>query len=763
MIPWIVPPKGVSVERYHMEKNSGFSIYTAFAIAALTTLIAYLPTLNYKFMFDDAPTIVENFYLKLQSYGDMFFAHSRWVSNMINAFTYHTWGLNPYYFRVFNISLHILNAFLLFLIFKTLLHGLKKSDFAQKHANIISFLASAIFMLHPVQTQTATYITQMRLEGLATFFVLAIIGCLVLFSKLKHIGAKIAICAAATIFSALAAGTKEIVVVIPFLLAMIDLFFISQWQWKKFINQIPMHIAVSIALYGAFYSFSFSSTVPFSLTNVVRLDAALDCNRGNLLTESPTVKITALRYLISEFKVLLHYITIFFWPFNLSFDYDYVMAKTFWQFDVIFPLLALLSIFSTSIFLWWKKRSNLISFSLFWFLLSVGPRTSIVPSAEMANDYKTYLGSVGMTLLLAYLTIWALSFVAEFLRQNYWKASDKTYQAIFSVLLLSLSYNATTRRTDVWSSDLKFWGDVIRKAPQTSRGYNNYAVAMANSGHEEEALEFYKKSAELDKYYAEPLINLGSHYQIKGDDDTALHYYGKALNLKHEPHPECYNNVGLIQYKHKNYDKAESCFKTAIALRGHHGKAYYNLSKVYYDKKEIPKAYEASCSALKSDFVKPHVRLLHGKCAVLLGKYREGIISLEQAVKRGPDFDGIFKLATAYYNEREYKKACMNFEKAYKHQPSNLACAYNYAQALMNSGRYAEAIPLFEQTSKETERFPFSQLHISKCLSKNGNHRAAMQKVEKLAKGPRTPKQVRKDAVALRDEIFEASMPTRLA
>ena len=107
--------------------------------------------------------------------------------------------------RVFNLGLHILNAFLLFVIFKTLLSGLKRSDFVKKRAEWIAVLAAGLFLLHPVPTPTATYITQMRLEGLATFFVLSIVGLFVLASKIKTFAWKVACYAAAAILAAISA------------------------------------------------------------------------------------------------------------------------------------------------------------------------------------------------------------------------------------------------------------------------------------------------------------------------------------------------------------------------------------------------------------------------------------------------------------------------------------------------------------------------------------------------------------------------------
>jgi len=49
-------------------------------------------------------------------------------------------------------------------------------------------------------------------------------------------------------------------------------------------------------------------------------------NIGNLLTEKFTDKITPLHYCISQFKVMLHYIRIFIWPFGICIEYDWKLV-----------------------------------------------------------------------------------------------------------------------------------------------------------------------------------------------------------------------------------------------------------------------------------------------------------------------------------------------------------------------------------------------------------------------------------------------------
>jgi protein O-mannosyl-transferase len=720
---------------------------------------AYALTFDYYFVFDDYPTIIQNFSIKSSPIQSFIGAHSRWLSMVWNSITYHFHGQSPAAFRSENFLLHLANALLLWILTGDLFQRSEDDRYLRRYASVIAGVAAVLFLLHPAQTQTATYITQLRLEGLATLTTLLVLLCFVRGSDAHSPLVRWIWWLCAGIFSWCAAGTKEITIFIPLFCLLADYMFLSGMNLSRSVKNIPGYLSIIIFLYGSFYSYSFSSTVPFSLGHIVRMEAAIDNNRGNILTAALTDKITAWSYFISEFRVMVHYIGIFWWPFSLSFDYDIKLARSFFQFDVIASLFFLLAYLSFVAFLWWSRRAPALCYGLLWFFIAVYPRASIVPSAEMVCDYKTYLGSVGMMIVMAYLFVRALDYLYRFLYQMYDEIRLSTVRWAGFFFLVAVLYNTTVARNDVWSTPLKFWSDVIRKAPRKARAYNNYAVALAESGATDEALEFYKKSIDCDPFYAEPLINLGSHFQAKGDYQMALKYYGKALELKHEPHPECYNNVGLIQYLHKDFKKARSCFKTALLLKNYYGKAHFNLAKVSFEEKGYEEAFREADAAISTDFDQPQAHLLRGKAAVKLGNYREGIKSLEKAVAVGYDFEGIFLLGTAYYNEHDYARAVASFEKTYRRQPQSLVCAYNYAQALMNNKAYAQAIPLFEQCTQDSVRYPFASLHIAKCLAENGNRGAALEKINTLL-GGNTPQFVKDDTAIFKKSLLESSLRT---
>ncbi|KKM82995.1 hypothetical protein LCGC14_1313810, partial [marine sediment metagenome] len=90
---------------------------------------------------------------------------------------------NPFYYRVGNVAIHTANGILIFFVLLNLLTRLPYASFFKRNAFAISFLSSLLFLLHPVQTQTISYVIQGQLEGLASLFMLSIILCFLQIQK----------------------------------------------------------------------------------------------------------------------------------------------------------------------------------------------------------------------------------------------------------------------------------------------------------------------------------------------------------------------------------------------------------------------------------------------------------------------------------------------------------------------------------------------------------------------------------------------------
>jgi len=710
-------------------------------ILSLITTIFYYPSLNYPFLFDDLPNITKNYDIRHFNPKGLFFANVRWLSRMLNQYTYHYWEFNPFAYRLIDLIIHIAIGTLIFTLVLFLCKRSKHIALLHQNPLLFATITSGLFLLHPVQTQTVTYITQLRLEGLVVLFTISTILVFLAAVSTTLLWLKMALYATCGMLVMFAAGTKEIIVVMPILLGLVDWFFIAQGDGRAFLKRLPIHLLLMVILYKT-YLWLGSPVLP---VDALTLKISHHNNRGNILTQTPEELITPFKYLIGQFRVILHYITMFFWPFGITFDYGWKIPPSFWSASCIFPLLTLLSILFTGLILFIKNRVNMISFSIAWFFAAVLPRSTIVPSTEFVCDYKTYLPSFGILFFIAYgltlLAIWAKQFLPTLKNRKYdpyWRTAKPFVLSTFFFVALGF---ASQQRNSVWSSRTVFWGDVIEKTePHTSaRAYNNYAVGLVNIGQPEKSVEFYQKSMITDPTYAEPVINLALHYQIKKDFNNAFKLYQKAIKMR-EAHPEMYNNLGLLHLEKKAYDKAEWAFKMALKLRQHYSRAHFGLGQVCQLQNKYDEAIQHYERALQGDYQTLNFYYTHGLLCFMQKKYHKATKSLEMVERFKKDHKKTrFMLATAYYYAGQYNKSLPYYAAIQHKYPNNPSCCYNYGQALLHAEKYDVALAMFMRCKGAGKRFPHTPFHIVKCLHHLGKNEEAKKGLVTLIKNTSNP------------------------
>lgn len=159
------------MEQRHSSSNLLYKIMPPTLLAFITSLV-YYPSLNYEFQFDDIANITKHYEIRHDHLEKLFFSGTRWISYWINSLYYKFIKFEPFYYRVGNLLIHIANGLLVFFILQLVLNNLPKKSFFTRNAFGISFLTSLLYSLHPVQTQTISYVIQGQLEGLAAFLAL---------------------------------------------------------------------------------------------------------------------------------------------------------------------------------------------------------------------------------------------------------------------------------------------------------------------------------------------------------------------------------------------------------------------------------------------------------------------------------------------------------------------------------------------------------------------------------------------------------------
>ncbi len=725
-----------------------FLMGLAVTAVLLLTFGVYISTLWYGYVFDDYPTIIEYIHARKLDFLGLFFRNTRWVSRIMNQVTYVYWKDAPFAYRSINLLMHVGMGFMVYTITRRLLSASKTYTFARKHTFVIALLACMLFLLHPVQTQTVTYITQMRLEGLVMFFTLATAWSFIAALQAQTARNYGLLLALAYVMAALASGTKEIVGVLPLLMVTLDWFFIAEGDWRKLASRWHLHLGFFVVVWGLLALYGIGPLKPKSL--VALANAQIHNNRGNVLTAAVDVPITRAEYAISQFKVVLHYLMVFLWPVGLSFDYDVRLSHHWTDTDVMWPATLLLLLGVALVWLYQRVSMRPIVFGFVWFFIAVLPRASIFPSTELICDYKTFLASFGFLLGMAYGLVLLATYVYARWPMLVAFGQRKSALTACSALCIMLAA-ATVQRNQVWSSEYAFWDDAIKKSGK-SRGYNNRAVALWEMGRLDEAIKDFKTSIEKDSFYAEPHVNLGTMYQVRGEDDKAFEHFQRAIEIG-EGHPELFNNLGMLYETHGKHDLAEVCFKQALDLQGYNIKGLFNLAQLY----ESQGKREQACDYFKRmTLAHDHERegwYHYGRLALDLGRKQEGCDALSHI---DPGFkDSATLLGCAYFDLRQYVKAAASFKYLVDRDPNNTQIQYNLGQALMQSKQYAQAARVFQVCLADQQNFPYAPLHRIKCLYLAGDKITALDTLnKKLAETAKTP--LHADVKALKQELLQA-------
>lgn len=710
---------------------SKFEKYLPPFILTILTALFYFPSLKYPFQFDDLANITKKFSIRNDNPISRIFSNSRWMADWFNRINFDFDRFNPFYYRLLNLFIHIIAGILLFYLIKTLLKQLAPKKFLFKNSTIIAFTTAGLFLLHPVQTQTVSYVIQGRLEGLASMFVIAIllvmINALITLNNVK----RIILLSIATILSILSFGTKEIIVVTPILLALCDWFFISDSNWNKFKTRILYHLGFFILFYGFF----FARFMNFSFfTRAISLKMVTANNRGNIITEQAQNVIKPLEFLISEFKVILHYLLMFIWPFGISVEYDWKLSSSFFALDSFFPFIVLALILSFAIYTIIKKKNTFIGFGLLWFFITISPRTTIIPSPELLCDYKSYLASIGWLFLIAIAIIYSLQNLFLFIRNRTKLKNSNNFLISCIISILIILGISTYFRNTVWRTAVEFWGDIVKKAPLKARAHNNYGVSLSESGKIDKAIKHYQKAINLDRYYSDPLSNIAVAYSLKDQIDDAISALKMALVINPN-YPEAFNNIGTLYLKKKEYDQSIQALDNAIKLRPYYGKAFYNKGRLYYERGDNENAWVNFKKATEGDLDTPEGFFTLGQLSINLQKYDEAINAFENIIKLGVQNPQIyFNLANSYYMLKEYDKAKIIYENLVQQNPQDSKYLYNLAETYLSKNEFEQALAIFKKVTAMPNAPAQSHFRIVICLEKLNKYDEAKNYLDLLNK-----------------------------
>jgi tetratricopeptide (TPR) repeat protein len=588
-----------------------------FAPAAILVPLAaavYSNTFTASFQFDDYLYVID--YCRAHGLESFWPPHgTRYLTYLTFALNYASGGLDPASYHVTNLLIHIVNGVLVYAVAFSLVNSPRLAEKGLPAVHI-AFLASLLFITHPVQTEAVTYITQ-RFASLATLFYLLALAAYMKYREALSFKAKAAFYSTA-LFSAYAAQvTKEISFTLPFVMLCVEFAFFKGPFLPRLLRLAPFLLAMAV--------------IPWMLFGPGAGSAV-----GGEVMALQLKDMTGMSvhdYLVTQFRVMATYLRLLVLPIGQNIDYDYPMFHSLFVPEVLASFALILTLFfgAAWLFVRFLKGGSghlaLISAGTLWFFTTISVESSIVPIKDLIFEHRLYLPSAGAAIAASA----AVFFLVGRLQAKV--SAGRALAAACVLLVLPLSVSAYMRN-GVWENEVTLFEDAVSKSPGKERPRYNLAWAYHRNGELDKAIEHYSETLRLAPEKEKAHYNLGLIYQGRGDTVKAERHLLEALRLK--PEPAAYYNLAMLYHSSGDLERAISSYREAIAAKPGYEDAHYNL----------------------------------GAALMETGDLEGAALHFSAVIRLNPaNADALYNLGRVYAKEGDREKAALAFSEALRLKP----------------------------------------------------------------------------------------------
>lgn len=509
---------------------------------------------------------------------------------------------------------------------------------------VVAFIRSVFFLVHPVQSQVVLYIWQ-RMTLLACLFYLLCLSAY-LATRMGMIRSKVLDLGLCSILFLCAILSKENAITLPAAIILAEIILFKQ------------RLRTGLALVATASLLVVIVSVP--LVFIERVPGSEEAGLFHMIKLFYRISgLTSLEVALTQSRMLFDYLFLSLLPFltGMPFWVAPVISRT-----LVNPpatALAVAGVFALiGLSLALLRRQPLTSFGILFFILNLIPESALIPT-HIFFPYRVILPQVGLILAAADLALvgykWAES-----------KGMNRKVKAgLAAMLTIWIAASAATAfpKAVMWTDPVMAWEEAARNLPNPE--------------------------ADFDKMHYLPILdNLGYELQLKGRHKEAVPYHERSLDV----FPTNMRGLTLTATAlagNGDTEKAEPYFKKALEAQATDPRARVFAGIMYGEfleragrKSEAADQYVAALNT-RPDMAFWQRKL--GRLLMELGRPTEAVKRFGTAIELEPNSaDAHFDLATALQIEGKLDEA-INHYKAALRLRSDHAWAYN------NLGRIMEA------------------------------------------------------------------------
>jgi Flp pilus assembly protein TadD len=527
-------------------------------VLTAVTILAYRPAWHGGFLWDDDAYVINNELLTApHGWQRIWFSldsPSQYFPLTYSTFRieYALWGLNTTGYHWVNLLLHVGNALLIWAV----LARLKVPG---------SWLAAAIFALHPVQVESVAWITERKNVLMGFFFLLTLLAWIAFVDE--RTWRRWIFYYLALMLYALALSAKTTACTLPAALLLI------LWLQKKPITMGRLMQIVPFVVLG----------IGMGLLAIWWEHYHQGTSRDVFTFLSPIE-----RMLVAT-RAVWFYLSKIFWPSDLTFIYPRWNISPSDLLDYIWLLAGVAACVAVYFITRYVGRS--VEVAAAFFVATLGPVLGFIMlftfRYTFVADHYQYLACIGPIALAS------AGFVSLSNKFSTYRAVTVTLGLLVLASLGILTWRQAATYTDIET----LWRTTLARNPECWMAHTNLGIVLLQQGKIDEGIAQYRSALQMQPDSWDAEYNLGTALLGKAQVDEAILHCERAVRMR-PTDPDAQVSLGNALFQKGRVDEAIAHYQAAITAHPDHFLARYSLGHALLEKGDLDGAIEICRSAL---------------------------------------------------------------------------------------------------------------------------------------------------------------------
>jgi tetratricopeptide (TPR) repeat protein len=669
-----------------------------FVVIAATVFALFGGAVTHDFVWDDNVITVGNKVYEDFDLGGIFFSLANGleylpVRDVSYALDYLIWGWNPAGFHFTNVVLYLLNALALYVM--TLeITSLLFRDRTEQLLKGVAFLATMLFVVHPVHSEVVNFISGGRNQLLAGMFFF--LSC---FFYLKFISTETGgskyytvtlLCFLLSVFS------KATAIIQPLVLLLFVAFSSKDLRIRKALALIPFFV-IAGAVFFLFRAVAVSSGM-VNEDQVIVFGSRGYSSRFAIAAQIPFFY--AKQLLIPE---------------GLSVMYRAGFSRTISDPVVILSFAVLIAIFVIGFVV--RRRHPEVLLSLLWFMIALGPVLNLFLTTPVVADRYVYIASYAFVFLLAAVFLHG---IREGLRRR------ALILIVPAIIVLSI---ICYERNGAWKSDKTLWESTLEVSPRAVDAYSKLVTIYMSEGDQNRAATMLEKLEELNPSSGKREYLNGVRRAREGDLSGAIISFEKVASSDNN-NIDAHYILGTIYEKTGEHEKAIENYMGALSSGKIDPEGIKDLARQRLE--ALRDGLKPKLDALRKEVIeKPSDLNKRVRLAMALekvGMYDEALEGYNELIRLGGDNWGVYyNIANINHKMGRLEEAASYYEKSLLFNKNNPRAYNDLGIVYRTLKMFDEAIGAFERAIRIDRNYGFAYFNLAVTYFQLGDRDNALR------------------------------------